>query len=322
MTNNINNSVINVVYCTDTNYIEHVAVSITSILLNNLQNNIQFHIFLYDVPLEQQIKLTKINASIFIYPFPKEEFNRYEENQNNKIKHINKSMYMRLAVPRLINNKIDKFIYLDSDILCFADISPILNINIESVVCAVAVDSPCKKHIIKNTNRLNLLSQNYFNSGFLYINTKNWITFNTEEKVNKILSSTNKGQLIYPDQDALNMVLEQHILLIDKKWNYLFTWMDNVEKESFFYHKKTLPYFIHFTGSRKMWYQEHTGLAQNIYCFYKHFTPWANTPLKSYKAKMRVNDYRIYAKTFFKKKQIIKGMKYYFHYLKLKILNR
>ncbi|OCG08127.1 glycosyl transferase family 8 [Gilliamella sp. wkB178] len=312
----MNNNIINIAYCTDSNYLEHVGVSITSIILNNMHNNIHFHVFLYDVTLEEQQKLQKISSSISIYSIPPNELTKYIDNLNNKVKHINRSMYIRLCVPRLLHGNIDKFIYLDADTLCFSDISEINNINIDSVVCAVTPDSLNNDNMLKNKNRLKLTSKYYFNSGFLYININNWINFDTEEKVNQILlSSPQSKELIYPDQDALNIVLQNQVLLIENKWNYLFTWMNDDQRDNFFYDKTTLPYIIHFTGARKIWYQEHKGLAQEIYCFYKHFTPWATTPLASYKSKMRIHDYRIYANNYLKKRNLINWFKYYSIYL-------
>lgn len=313
---------INIAYCTDSNYLEHVAVSITSVILNNMYNSIHFHVFLYDVSTEEQQKLQSLSQQITIYNISKNELVKYSDSLNKKITHINRSMYIRLSVPRLLQGIVDKFIYLDADTLCFSDISKILNINIDSVVCAVTPDSLNKENMLKNQKRLSLTSQSYFNSGFLYINVSNWLKTDTENKANRILLSSENRNLIYPDQDALNLVLQNQVLWIDPKWNYLFTWMNDNQKETFFYNKESLPYIIHFTGARKMWYQEHTGLAQDIYNFYKHFTPWASTPLKSYKYKMRVNDYRIYAKSLFRNKQFFQSLKYFLTYIKLKLVKK
>ncbi|QYN43939.1 glycosyltransferase family 8 protein [Gilliamella sp. ESL0441] len=313
---------INIAYCTDSNYLEHVAVSITSVILNNIYNSIHFHVFLYDVSTEEQQKLQSLSQQITIYNISKNELVKYSDSLNKKITHINRSMYIRLSVPRLLQGIVDKFIYLDADTLCFSDISKILNINIDSVVCAVTPDSLNKENMLKNQKRLSLTSQSYFNSGFLYINVSNWLKTDTENKANRILLSSENRNLIYPDQDALNLVLQNQVLWIDPKWNYLFTWMNDNQKETFFYNKESLPYIIHFTGARKMWYQEHTGLAQDIYNFYKHFTPWASTPLKSYKYKMRVNDYRIYAKSLFRNKQFFQSLKYFLTYIKLKLVKK
>lgn len=306
----MDNNIINIAYCTDSNYLEHVAVSIKSIILNNLNENLRFHVFLYNVDEFDIKKFQQTSELIFIYQIEPEDFEKY--NHNFSTTHITNSTFIRLMVPRLLSSRVTELLYLDADVLCFNNISSILNIDIENYICAAAIDS---KQNIQNSNssRLKLNSNDYFNAGVLYINIKNWMSFDVESKSNDILSKNN--DLKYADQDALNIVLQNHIKIIDSKWNYLFTWMTNQEKETFFYDKKTLPYFIHFTGPRKMWYVEHEGLAQDLYNFYKHFTPWSDALLKSYQSKMRAVDYRIYAKNFFRKRRLFKSIKYYLTYL-------
>lgn len=58
-----------------------------------------------------------------------------------KIKHLNRATYMRLAVPRLLHKKVDTFIYLDADTLCFDDITAIKGIDLSKAICAVGHDS-------------------------------------------------------------------------------------------------------------------------------------------------------------------------------------
>jgi len=316
----MNDNTINIAFCTDDNYLKYVAIAIKSIQLNNLNNNLQFHVFLYDVSDDELEKFKKLDIPIKTYFIEQKQLEQYQIE--HKLKHINRSMYIRLLVPRLLKNQVNRFIYLDADILCFGDISTINKINIESVVCAVISDSLNAKNLEKNITRLNLKSGNYFNSGFLYINTKNWCDYNIESEVNQILLNPKNNKLIYPDQDALNMVLYDKVIYIDNKWNYLFTWMNDTEKQSFFENKQCFPFFIHFTGARKPWYKEHVGLAQNLYLFYKHFTPWGNESLPSYLPKMRVNDYRIYAKSFLKKGKLFKGIKFITQYLVLKFFKK
>ncbi|MDF7671506.1 glycosyltransferase family 8 protein [Orbaceae bacterium ESL0721] len=308
---------IHIAYCADENYIEHISVSIQSIILNNLKLKLQFHVFLYDVNPKLIKKLQDTSESIAIYNIKSTDIEKYQHQFSTK--HISNSTFIRLLVPRLLKDKTDKFLYLDADILCFADISSILTIDITNFICAVCTDS-LNNQFNKNSIRLNLQSPYYFNAGVLYINTNKWIDFDVEHRANLILSQ-NKT-LKYADQDALNIVLENRVLPLEPKWNYLYTWMSDHEKENFFYEKDTLPFLVHFTGPRKMWYEEHGGLAQNIYCFYKHFTPWADSPMKSYQTKMRTVDYRVYAKTFFKKKFILKGILFYLHYIKRKIAKK
>lgn len=306
----MDNNIINIAYCTDSNYLEYVAVSIKSIILNNLTENLRFHVFLYNVDKNDIKKLQQTSNLISIYHIEQEDIEKYKHNFSTT--HITNSTFIRLMVPRLLSHKVKELLYLDADVLCFNNISSISKINIDNYICAAAPDSKLNTQN-PNSARLKLNSNDYFNAGVLYINIENWMSFDVENKINNILSKNN--YLKYADQDALNIVLENHLKIIDSKWNYLFTWMTNLQKEIFFYDKETIPYFIHFTGPRKMWYAEHEGLAQNLYDFYKHFTPWCSTPLKSYKSKMRPVDYRVYAKDFFRKRKFLKGIKYYLTYL-------
>lgn len=306
---------INIAFCSDKNYLKYVAIAIQSIYFNNLNNALKFHVFLYDVEQDDIDQLSRLSSDIIVYPIPKACLDKYDNE--HAIKHLNRSMFIRLLVPRLLNGKVDKLIYLDADILCFKDISAINDIDIDNVVCAASIDSLNNENVSKNIQRLNLSTVHYFNSGFLYINVKNWNDFNTEDKVNTLLLS-HKGQLRYPDQDALNMVLQNDVLIVDSSWNYLFTWINEKDKDKFFETEKNFPYFIHFTGARKPWYHEHVGAAQNWYLFYKHFTPWRDCCLDSYQDKMRPTDCRVYAKKFFKSGHVLKALKYALMYIKLK----
>ena len=90
---------------------------------------------------------------------------------------------MRLAVPRLLKDKVEHFIYLDADTLCFDKLNDINSIDISNVICAVSHDS-LDIHDTKNAKRLGLSTGNYFNAGFLYINIENWVKHDIENKAN------------------------------------------------------------------------------------------------------------------------------------------
>lgn len=310
-----NDSVINIAWCTDANYLEYVATSMISVLMNNSRQKLAFYVFVYDVSDEEIDKLRATCDNIQVLKIEKADIEKY--NDNFAIKHLNRSTYMRLAVPRLLQGKVETFIYLDADTLCFDDISEINNIDINDVICAVSHDS-LDIHDSKHARRLGLNTTHYFNAGFLYINIANWIKYDIENKANGVLLEQGKS-LPYFDQDALNIAMDGHVRFIDNRWNFLFNWFTDEQKENFFYHRTTTPRIIHFTGGRKPWYQEHTGLSQQLYSFYHHFTPWRTTPLRSYASRMRPTDYRVYSRQNAKKGNYIAAIKWYLKYLKSKI---
>lgn len=307
----VNKPIINIAWCTDANYLEYVATSIVSVLMNNPQLNLAFYVFVYDVSDADIAKLKETSEYIHVHEIEKADIEKYDDNLS--IKHLNRSIYMRLAVPRLLAGKVEKFIYLDADTLCFDKINDINDIDISTMICAVSHDAQNIQDD-KNARRLGLKQGHYFNSGFLYINIANWLAHDVENKANAILFEQGKA-LPYPDQDALNIVMDGQIKFIENRWNYLYTWFNDQQKENFFYHSKTTPYIMHFTGGRKPWYQEHTGLAQQLYVFYKHFTPWRDAPLRSYAPRMRPTDYRVYARQNAKRGQYLTSLKWYLKYL-------
>jgi len=309
------NNIINIAYCTDANYLEYVAVSIMSVIMNNPEQNLSFFVFVYDVTDEEINKLRSTSDKIQVINIDKEEIEKY--NNDFAIKHLNRSTYMRLAVPRLLKDKIEHFIYLDADTLCFDKLNGINSIDISNVICAVSHDA-LDIHDTKNAKRLGLSTDHYFNAGFLYINIENWIKFDIENKANTVLFEQGKS-LPYFDQDALNIAIDGNVKFIDKRWNFLFNWFTDQQKDTFFYQKDILPRIIHFTGGRKPWYKEHTGLSQQLYLFYHHFTPWRNAEMRSYAPRMRPTDYRVYSRQEAKRGNYCASIRWYIKYLKTKI---
>lgn len=227
------NNIINIAYCTDANYLEYVAVSIMSVIMNNPEQDLSFFVFVYDVTDEEINKLRSTSDKIQVINIDKEEIEKY--NSDFAIKHLNRSTYMRLAVPRLLKDKVEHFIYLDADTLCFDKLNDINSIDISNVICAVSHDS-LDIHDTKNAKRLGLSTGHYFNAGFLYINIENWIKFDIENKANTVLFEQGKA-LPYFDQDALNIAMDGNVKFIDNRWNFLFNWFTDQQKEIFFYQK-------------------------------------------------------------------------------------
>ena len=91
-------NVINIAYCTDANYLEYVAVSIMSVIMNNPGQDLSFFVFVYDVSDDEINKLRVTSDKIQVINIDKEEIEKY--NNDFAIKHLNRSTYMRLAVPR------------------------------------------------------------------------------------------------------------------------------------------------------------------------------------------------------------------------------
>ena len=308
-------STIHVVFCSDGNYIEYLATSLASVYHNNLDNDVHFHVFSYDVSDVQLDKVRAQAGNISVYKIDDADLEKYDGQSS--LAHINKSTYIRLLVPRLLPEEVRRFVYLDVDTLCFSSLAALQTINIDDVVCAVVTDNSQEINR-KNSQRIGMTDTRYFNAGFMYINRPAWLAHDVERKTQDILRER-KGQLKYLDQDALNFVLQDNVIFIDKKWNLLYTLLNEDQQQNFIYHPERVPTIMHFTGGRKPWYQEHRGTGQHLYLFYRNFTAWREAPLRSYSARMRATDYRVYARNAFKKGQLLDGLRYYTGYIKKKL---
>ncbi|HFZ8994767.1 TPA: glycosyltransferase family 8 protein [Citrobacter freundii] len=310
-----NDMPVNVVFCSDNNYVEYLATALTSVFLNNINESIKFHVFSYNISDGELKKLKQCSADITIYNLEDADLAAYDSQSS--LAHINKSTYIRLLVPRLLPAEVEYFVYLDVDVLCFSSIMQLQDIDISKKICAVVTDNNSEINR-RNNQRIGVYGDQYFNAGFMYINKKLWIDNNIEKRTLMILNER-KGKLKYLDQDALNIALQGQVLYISKKWNYLYTLLTETQQQDFLYNYGQLPVIMHFTGGRKPWYVEHKGVAQYLYLFYRNFTAWRDISLKSYMPRMRATDYRVYARQAFRRGKVFEGIRYYFGYIRKKV---
>lgn len=146
--------------------------------------------------------------------------------------------FARLALPSLI--KEDKIIYIDTDAIVLQDISHLWNINMDDYYVA-----GCKDYgIIRDGtfSRLNITGK-YVNSGVIILNLNKIREDNIQEKWFDVI---NNNELKYPDQDALNIVCQNHELYLPSMYNYI----RNVTKEILW------PEYIkvvHYAGPKVQW---------------------------------------------------------------------
>lgn len=239
---NYNNS-INIAYGIDNNFVRPLGISMTSIINNNPSNNIIFHIFTdyLDANAQSLLKFfaETTNSIMIIYLINTSIFDKLSYT-----KHFTKAMYNRFIMPKILNDTVKYFLYIDADTQCLNKLDSLFKINLNNNTVAVVSDLPYVKK--QQISALNLKNNDYFNSGFMYIDVKKWNTEKITEKVMKF-SSNNSNKLKWQDQDALNIILDGKCLYIDKKYNYLL----NMKHKN-----ATMPddvIFVHYVGRYKPW---------------------------------------------------------------------
>ncbi len=188
--------------------------------------------------------------------------------------HITLAAYLRVFIPTYIDESVSKIIYLDADIIINDRIEPLWNTDIEAyAIAAVENVVPDIKTVLSESKH-----QDYFNDGVMLMNLRRW---RSEDIMQQTLSfiRENPEKIVYHDQDALNVVLNEKWLPLHPKYNMqgaLF--MD--EFTAFRGNPSDLreaidhPVIIHYSTPLKPWHYLSFHPYTATYFKYLALTPW------------------------------------------------
>ncbi|AOA57465.1 glycosyltransferase family 8 protein [Acinetobacter larvae] len=286
---------LNIAFAIDKNYLKPCGILIFSILKNNPHIKFDFHIFTnyFDSFGFDELLKQYSNFRIHVYIVNTSYFDNLQTTG-----HFTTAIYYRLSIAHILKSKVDQYLYLDSDILCFGKMDDLLQIEIKDHVLAAVEDIYVRKDYIQD---LGLRSDSqYFNSGVLFINIEKWLDFEVLEKFKQHI---NLRAYKYPDQDVLNMILENKIVFMNEKFNY-------------FTDHNIQPVFKHFVSTPKPW---SICVSQNEdYLQYYYASPWRDCPLNPPRDAKEAKKFAI---KLFKSNKMIESFKWFSIYLRRK-LNR
>ncbi len=151
--------------------------------------------------------------------------------------HVSIATYFRLLLAEMLPNE-SKVLYLDCDLLINGSLLELWNKNIDKYAIGAVQEKKFAMH-----EKLGFpLGKPYFNAGVLLINLNFWRSNDLTKQYLNFLK-INSERISFWDQDVLNMVLQDHCLFIEEKWNYVPT-QDHIENG---------VAIIHFAGAHKPW---------------------------------------------------------------------
>ena len=256
-----------IVFACDDNYAQHLCVCIASILTNKKPDE-QISIYVLDngITEESKQKIISLNSiSPFDIEFMPIDITRFDKCPiTDSCKHISVATYFRFILPEILPN-VDKILYLDCDICVTTSLYELYNTDIEEHYAAVVQDILDKE----SCERLNL--DRYFNAGVMLINLKKWREDNIEEKLFEYCEKFHR-KIVWVDQDVLNVILQDKLLFVDKKWNAQTSECAN----TYDFNKiaKNTPGIAHFISYKKPWSKVNNSPNKKIYFKYLRLTPW------------------------------------------------
>ena len=202
---------------------------------------------------------------------------------DEKIHYGNIMMYARLLLPSKLPN-LDKVIYLDCDLVVCKDLKSLWETDVNDVAVTMAPDLLYQDKA--TLSRLGI-NNNYLNSGVIVMNLDYWRKHDVMKRLLAYISD--KGnELIYNDQDSLNVILHDERRQLPVKYNvtphYFLKNPDNYPKEM---HEEIRdarinPIIFHFLGKIKPWSLGCYLPGKELFMKYQKASGWRHFTIEKY----------------------------------------
>ena len=198
--------------------------------------------------------------------------------------YFTKEMYYRLLASKLLPESVDRVLYMDPDILIRGSVEEFYNLSFDDNMLIAMPDPPQQMNPKNPDNRPHWqrlgLEENavYINSGVLLMNLEQMRKNNFDViDILKVIDEKS-GDLIYPDQDAINIYFRDSM----KIWKDLYNYNPGLQANEVVkwglskkYRRRVNPIIVHFVGPVKPWSIHY----RNKYCYeyqeiYKEFAPF------------------------------------------------
>ncbi|MFT4273187.1 MAG: glycosyltransferase [Pantoea sp.] len=266
-------SVIHVAFGINHNYARGMGITLFSLLKHHPTTAFHIHIFT-DTLADDDIDRLKQLAGNQPLAITLHLFNDSWLEKLPAVGRYPKSIYYRFLIPETVARYSDRVFYLDADTLVVGDYSPLFTLDISHVILCASNDTVRARQ--NQCPKLGLKQGNYFNSGFMLINIPRWLANDTTQKIIDLLvaQGANFG---FPDQDALNILLENDTLILPDKYNFIYDIIANKVWHNFSTPNDTV--MIHYTGKCKPWHAWSGGNLSHLYLDYYRLSPWSSLHL-------------------------------------------
>lgn len=273
-----------IVLCTDNNYIMPTGVLMCSICENN--QDVSFHIVLGGEVYGDNVQklkdiCLKYSAGITFYHLDYSTLDFVPFGRAGQPGHVSLATYFRLFLAQLLPDSIDRVIYLDGDIICLKPLRSLWEMELGNHPIAAVTDMDAddpSRYI-----RLGYSSTNgYFNAGVLLVNLKNWRENSYYDQFKEFIESYPE-RIVFHDQDVLNAVFSGKILPLDIRFNLQSGFLENrpsyVPYPSTFEDYIRNPYLVHFTTNIKPWIKGCPHPYSRHFLNFYQISPWHNKRL-------------------------------------------
>ncbi|MCU1427040.1 MAG: LPS:glycosyltransferase [Actinomycetia bacterium] len=204
---------------------------------------------------------------------------------------IPRVMWYRIFLPELLPD-VDRVLYLDADTLVVDELDSLFAQPLDDAYVA-AVTNVLEPQFARRPLQLGLpVTQPYFNSGVLLFNLA---AMRAGDCTARIVRFAREETLLWPDQDALNVVLGGNCVHLHPRWNcmnslFLFPQARAIFGPEVVRAACAEPAIVHFEGPElaKPWHYLSKHPYRHAYLAHRAATPWPDVEIEGRTLRNRV----------------------------------
>lgn len=169
-------------------------------------------------------------------------------------KHMSLFTYARLAIADIWAPGYDRQLYIDSDTRITGSLAPLFGLDLRGATLGMVEDCGCflrdataRKHWDDYRHRLGLNpGAPYYNAGVMLIDTAMWRAEDCWRRLREFIGAR-AGELIFMDQDALNVICAGRMAQLSPRWNFQTHYLGLGLEEA------VQPRILHYADILKPW---------------------------------------------------------------------
>lgn len=234
---------LNIAFCVDNNYVNHLIVTLYSLLKNNQSEKIRVHIVAPDLTTESKaaINLLKEFHSEFAVSYHTVD-PALVSGFSITMDYISSVTYYRLLLAEIIPKSVDTLLYLDADIVVHGNLKKLFDADLGNSYAAAVPDIYLDKDEAYK-QKIDLRTATYNNAGVMLLNLKK---MREDGITKKMVANAKRKAHEYQDQDAINITFG-NVVALDREYNY------QIKDKQYDILPNEPMTILHYSGSLKPW---------------------------------------------------------------------
>jgi lipopolysaccharide biosynthesis glycosyltransferase len=260
---------IDVVFASDLRFIEHVATALASVAAN-ASNPSRMRIWVVvpndsaDHPRVDACRRSGRSLDVRILPVDPGLVADLPASRS-----ITSASYLRLHLPSVLPDEVERYLYLDADVLVESDLEPMASMSTGTRPVAAVIDGYLRRRRLSGMRR----ESSYFNAGVLLVDRAAWCAADVTARCLRAIGE-HRERYDYLDQDALNVALDGDWTPLEARWNQQSVFWERsprrlgIDPRSL---ERALddPVIVHFSGPSKPWEYANVHPFRERYVLYR-----------------------------------------------------